>query len=135
MISSGNRGDVVFMDQVKRRTRGFTGSSVVELLLGGKRHNSREIEKEHIERQRTGKRHNVAMEMDRTKQTKKQKLVLVVVGGGYETLKREGSKFSRVCANDSSADDSILGKLSKINYSASRSPPWRLSSYRPPVGR
>lgn len=33
MISSGSRGDVVFMDQVNRSTRGFTGSSAVEPLL------------------------------------------------------------------------------------------------------
>lgn len=33
MISSGNRGDVVFIDQVKRSTRGFTGSSPVEPLF------------------------------------------------------------------------------------------------------
>lgn len=37
MISSGRRGEVVFIDQVNRRTRGLTGSSVVELLLGGNR--------------------------------------------------------------------------------------------------
>lgn len=33
MISSGNRGEVVFIDQVKRSTRGLTGSSAVEPLL------------------------------------------------------------------------------------------------------
>lgn len=37
MISSGSLGEVVFMDQVNRRTRGFTGSSAVALLLVGMR--------------------------------------------------------------------------------------------------
>jgi hypothetical protein len=32
IISSGSRGDVVFIDQVKRSTRGFTVSSVCEIL-------------------------------------------------------------------------------------------------------
>lgn len=32
MISSGNLGDVVFMDQVNRKTRGLTDSSVCEML-------------------------------------------------------------------------------------------------------
>lgn len=32
MISSGNLGEVVFIDHVNRRTRGFTDSSVCEML-------------------------------------------------------------------------------------------------------
>jgi hypothetical protein len=32
IISSGKRGDVVFIDHVKRNTRGFTGSSLFEPL-------------------------------------------------------------------------------------------------------